>query len=123
MEKDRRTVSIETTEDRLLGGRVRVRQPAKGYRAGMDAALLAAALDLSPEERVLEVGCGVGGALIQAAFRESATRFVGLERDAAAVALARENVASNGLCDRVAIQSGQVARGAIGVKLLASRRR
>ena len=28
-------------ESALLGGRVRLRQPVKGYRAGMDAALLA----------------------------------------------------------------------------------
>lgn len=35
------TVAAEVTESALLGGRVRLRQPAKGYRAGMDAALLA----------------------------------------------------------------------------------
>jgi len=29
------------TEDRLLDGAVRLRQAARGYRAGMDAALLA----------------------------------------------------------------------------------
>ena len=29
------------TEDRLLDGRVRLRQPVRGYRAGLDAALLA----------------------------------------------------------------------------------
>ena len=31
------------SEDRLLGGRVLLRQGVRGYRAGMDAALLAAA--------------------------------------------------------------------------------
>ena len=41
----------EAKEDRLLDGRVRLRQPARGYRAGMDAALLAAACDARPGQR------------------------------------------------------------------------
>ena len=32
----------DTTEDRLLGGRVLLRQPRRGLRAGLDAVLLAA---------------------------------------------------------------------------------
>jgi len=48
------------TEDRVLGGRIRLRQPARGYRAGLDAALLAAACDAPPGARVLEAGAGPG---------------------------------------------------------------
>ena len=40
-------IEAEIVENALLGGRVRLRQPAKGYRAGMDAALLAAAANSS----------------------------------------------------------------------------
>jgi tRNA1(Val) A37 N6-methylase TrmN6 len=85
----------ETTLDALMGGRVRVRQPKTGYRAGLDAALLAASLDARPGERVIEAGCGVGAALVQAAARWPQARFMGVERDPAALALARENVAAN----------------------------
>ena len=95
----------------MLGGRVRLRQPLAGYRAGMDAALLAAACDARPGERVIEAGCGVGGALLAAARRREASRFVGLERDAAAADLARANVALNALDDRVEIVGGDVERG------------
>ncbi|WP_395670211.1 tRNA1(Val) (adenine(37)-N6)-methyltransferase [Phenylobacterium sp.] len=98
------------TEDRVLGGRVRLRQSARGYRAGADAALLAAACGAGPGERVLEAGCGPGGALLAAAARAPATAFVGVERDGAAAALARENVALNGLDRRVEIVTGDVAR-------------
>ena len=56
----------DITEGGLLDGRVRLRQPARGYRAGMDAALLAAACDARPGDRVLEAGCGAGGALLDA---------------------------------------------------------
>ena len=99
------------TEDAVLNGRVRLRQPASGYRAGMDAALLAAACDAAPGERVIEAGCGVGGALLAAASRRTGARFVGLERDLAAADLARGNVELNGLEDRVEIVGGDVEAG------------
>lgn len=99
------------TEDRVLDGRVKLRQSAAGYRAGLDAALLAAACDAGDGERVIEAGCGVGAALLAAATRRPSVRFVGLERDPAAAALARENAALNGLADRVEIVEGDVAAG------------
>ncbi len=98
------------SEDRLLGGRVRLRQALGGYRAGLDAALLAAACDAADGARALEAGCGAGGALLAAAARRPGVIFTGLERDPAAAALARENVEANQLADRVAILDGDVAR-------------
>ena len=96
------------TEDRLLGGRVVLRQGQDGYRAGMDAALLAAACDASQAARVLEAGCGAGGALLVAAARRPGASFLGVERDAAAAAFARDNAQLNGLQDRVEIIQGDV---------------
>lgn len=96
------------TEDRLLDGRLRLRQPARGYRAGLDAALLAAACDAAAGARVLEAGCGVGAALLQAAARRPDATFTGLERDAAALALAQANIAANGLAARVSVLAGDV---------------
>ena len=93
----------------MLGGRVVLRQPARGYRAGLDAALLAAACDAEPGQRVVEAGCGAGGALLAAAARRPETRFMGVERDPDALALARENIAANGLQGRVEAVAGDVA--------------
>lgn len=98
------------TEDRLLDGRIRLKQPARGYRAGLDAALLAAACDAKPGQRVLDAGCGPGGALLAAAARRPGARFTGLEREAEALALARENIALNGLSDRVEVIAGDVSQ-------------
>ena len=98
----------EVTYDRILGGALTLRQPAKGYRAGLDAALLAAACDAEPGERVLEAGCGVGAVLLAAAWRRRDARFFGIERDAAALELARENIRANGLGDRVEVAAGDV---------------
>ena len=75
----------------------------------MDAALLAAACDAADGARVLEAGCGAGGALLAAASRRPGASFVGVERDPAAAALARRNVEANGLQARVDILQGDVA--------------
>lgn len=99
----------ETTEDRVLDGMVRLRQPARGYRAGLDAALLAAACDAQAGQRVIEAGCGAGGALLAAAARRPGASFTGVERDPKALALARENIALNGMADRVEAVAGDVA--------------
>ena len=97
------------TLDALLGGRIRLRQPRRGYRAGMDAALLAAACDAAPSARVFEAGCGVGGVLLAAAARRPQAAFTGMEADESALALARENVEINGMGERVTVLPGTVA--------------
>ena len=102
-------IAIEIVENALLGGRVRLRQPAKGYRAGMDAALLAAAVAAAPGERVIEAGCGAGAVLMQIAARCPGVALTGLERDPAMAALARENASLNGADAQIV--EGDVAAG------------
>lgn len=105
------TVAADVAESALLGGRVRLRQPVKGYRAGMDAALLAAAVEAKPGERLIEAGCGAGAVLMQVAARRPGVALTGLERDLAAAELARENAVLNSVADRTAVVSGDVAQG------------
>jgi tRNA1(Val) A37 N6-methylase TrmN6 len=100
---------MKITEDRILGGRVRLRQTRDGYRAGMDAALLAAACDAQGGARVVDAGCGPGAVLLAAAARRPLARFVGLERDPRAAELARVNIAANDLDGRVRIIEGDLA--------------
>ena len=99
------------TQNALMGGRVRLIQPVRGYRAGMDAALLAAAVPAAPGERVIEAGCGAGAVLMQIAARRPGVMLAGLERDAARAGLTRRNAALNGVSDRVAAHEGDVAAG------------
>jgi tRNA1(Val) A37 N6-methylase TrmN6 len=98
------------SEDAVLGGQVRLLQPVRGYRAGMDAALLAAACDADPGARVLEAGCGVGAALLAAAVRRPGASFTGVEREPLAADLARRNVALNALEGRVEVLQGDIER-------------
>jgi tRNA1(Val) A37 N6-methylase TrmN6 len=101
----------KVVENALLCGRVRLRQPARGYRAGMDAALLAAAVAPRPGERLFEAGCGAGAVLMQIAARHDALSLTGLERDSSSAALARENAGLNGFGDRITVIEGDVAAG------------
>ncbi len=98
------------TEDELLGGRVRLRQPAAGYRVAIDPVLLAAAVPAAAGELVLDVGAGVGAAALCLAARVSGCRIFGVEADRDLVRLAAENVALNGLDGRVDIMLGDLVR-------------
>lgn len=85
----------DTTEDALLDGRVRLRQPRAGFRAGLDAVLLAAFVPAQPGQRVLEAGCGSGAAFLCLAARVPGLRIATVERDPSMAALARQNAATN----------------------------
>lgn len=103
--------SAIVTRDRLLGGRLTITQPRDGYRAGMDAALLAAACDAGPGHRVLEAGCGAGAALLAAAARRPGALFLGLEREVGAADLGRRNAEDSGLSDRVEVRAFDISAG------------
>lgn len=98
----------DCTDDRLLGGRVLLRQPRRGLRAGLDAVLLAAGIAARPGQRVLEAGCGSGAAFLCLAARVPELSVIAVERDPALAALASANAAANGLAGRVRVIVGDV---------------
>lgn len=100
----------ELTDDAFLGGRLRLLQPARGYRAGLDAVMLAAAVPARSGERIVEAGCGVGAAALCLAARVDGVAVLGLDIDAGAVALAGDNAARNGLAGRAAFAACDLAR-------------
>jgi len=91
----------EISEDRLLEGRVLLRQPAEGYRAAIDPVFLAAAVPTDGTEMVLDLGSGVGAASLCLASRVPSARIFGLEMQSALVGLARQNIEINGFAGRV----------------------
>ncbi|GGB78795.1 tRNA1(Val) (adenine(37)-N6)-methyltransferase [Glycocaulis alkaliphilus] len=90
----------------LHDGRVALDQPVKGYRAGLDAVLLAAALELRPGAHACEFGCGAGAALLCAARLNPEARFTAFEKDQSMAALAAANIALNGGDDRIEVETG-----------------
>ncbi|MDF2764316.1 MAG: methyltransferase [Rhodospirillales bacterium] len=98
----------ETTEDTLLDGRVRLIQPAEGYRVAIDPVLLAASIPVGPGERVLDLGAGTGAAALCLAVREPACRVSGLERDLGMVRLAQASAERTGVAARVDFMVGDL---------------
>ena len=98
------------TEDRLLGGRIRLRQPAHGYRVAIDPVFLAAAVPAEPHQLVLDVGCGAGAAILCLAARVPQARIVGLEMQRDLVRLAGDNAILNGMEMRVSVMIGDLLR-------------
>jgi tRNA1(Val) A37 N6-methylase TrmN6 len=96
------------SEDRLLGGRVRLRQPARGYRAAIDPVLLAAAVPAGAGEHVLDLGTGAGAAALCLAARVPGCRVTGVEIEPALAALARANARLNGVAERVRVIEAEV---------------
>ncbi|WP_158815980.1 tRNA1(Val) (adenine(37)-N6)-methyltransferase [Methylocapsa sp. S129] len=86
-----------TSDDTLLGGRLNIRQPVKGHRAGSDAILLAAAAPRDGVSRLVDVGAGVGSVGLAALQRISGASADLVEKDADLAALAEQNAALNGL--------------------------
>lgn len=84
-------------EDGFLGGRLRILQPARGYRAGADAVMLAAACPARAGQRVLELGCGAGTAMLCLGLRVPGLALTGLELQPEYAALARRNAGANGV--------------------------
>lgn len=83
------------SEDAFLGGRLLLRQPRQGHRAGSDAVLLAAAAPADIAGQVLDVGAGVGAAGLALAALRPGVAFGLIENDPPIAALARENIAAN----------------------------
>lgn len=98
------------TEDGLLGGRLRLLQPANGYRVAIDPVVLAATVAAGPGETVLDVGAGVGAAALCLAARVPDCRVTGVDVQRELVALASRNAALNGLEGRIDMLVADVAR-------------
>lgn len=98
----------DVSEDTLLGGRVRLRQPRHGYRVAIDPVLLAAAVAARAGERVLDLGCGVGAAALCLLARVPGAEVTGLELQPGLAALARENAALNGCAGQFRIVEGDL---------------
>jgi tRNA1Val (adenine37-N6)-methyltransferase len=91
----------EVTEDRFLNGRIAVRQTTDGFRSGLDAVMLAAAVPAGEDGEVMELGAGAGAASLCLAARVSSYRVTGVEIDAALTELANANAHTNGMDMRV----------------------
>ncbi len=108
------------SDDAFLGGALKILQPKSGYRAGLDAVMLAAAVP-SGCRHVLDVGAGVGTAGLCLAVRDESANVTLLEREPMLVRIADENIERNGLAKRVRVVTGDIRQpsdelDAIGIR-------
>jgi tRNA1(Val) A37 N6-methylase TrmN6 len=79
---------------------VTVTQPQSGFRSGLDAVMLAAAIPALAGQKLLELGSGAGTAALCLAARVAGLDVTGVEIAPALAALANENAAANGATAR-----------------------
>lgn len=101
--------------DRFLGGRLSLLQPLQGYRAAVDAPLLAAAVAVRPGDKLAELGCGVGAAsfCLLTRLREAGIEGVsvtGLELQPALADLAGRNAQDNDFQAAFRVIRGDLAK-------------
>jgi tRNA1(Val) A37 N6-methylase TrmN6 len=97
---------MECSQDRFLDGRVVAHQPLGGFRAGIDAVLLAAAIPAGGHDELLELGSGTGVASLCLAARVHECRTLGVEIAPDLVELARANARANGMEPRLTFECG-----------------
>lgn len=71
------------------------------FPLGADSLALGGFCSVSPRDRVLDLGCGAGLLLLLCARREGSVSLFGVEAEPHAAALARENLADNGLAGEI----------------------
>ncbi len=99
---------MQALGDRFLDGRIAAQQPLDGFRSGIEAVMLAAAVPAREGEELLELGSGAGIASLCVAARVSGCRIFGLEVFPELVTLAEANARANGLEQRVSFACADI---------------
>lgn len=99
-----------TTTDTLLNGRIILEQPEEGYRAAIDPVFLASTIPATDQETILDVGAGVGAAMLCLAAREPEIQILGLEMQRELATLASRNIRANQFQERLDVVNGNLLR-------------
>jgi FkbM family methyltransferase len=92
---------MELTEDSILNGKIKLFQPQNGYRAALDPIILASFIRLTPSQRVLDVGCGVGTISMILKRNENTAEITALDMDKEMCQICEQNASTNGLAVEV----------------------
>jgi tRNA1(Val) A37 N6-methylase TrmN6 len=97
------------THDTLLRGRVRLVQPARGYRSSLDPVLLSAFL-APPFGRTLDIGCGSGAVSFLLLARDDRAEVTGVEIQPRLARCAALGAEANGFGARFRLVKGDARR-------------
>lgn len=96
------------TEDGFLGSRLRILQPEKGFRAGIDSVFLASCIPCGPGETLLEAGIGTGVASLCVLARVPSVHITGIEIATRYALLAEENAKRNDFSRNLRVIQGDL---------------
>jgi tRNA1(Val) A37 N6-methylase TrmN6 len=96
------------SEDAFLGGKLKILQPEKGYRAGIDAVFLAASIPAVDGETVFEAGIGAGVASLCLLTRTPQLHITGIEVATRYAVLCEQNAKRNNYADSVHVITADV---------------
>jgi len=94
---------VEYTTDTFFQGALTIRQERFGYRFSIDAVVLSGSVRLKPGSRVVDLGAGCGIVPLLLAYRFPEAKITGIEIQWELARLARSNIESNRMTDRVDI--------------------
>jgi tRNA1Val (adenine37-N6)-methyltransferase len=102
-----------TSDDSFLSGAISLRQPCDGYRVGTDAVMLAATINppnnsQKKEQRMLDMGAGVGGVCLAVRTRLLRGHITAIEKDAFCAELLAHNIAQNNLSTAIRPVAGDI---------------
>jgi tRNA1(Val) A37 N6-methylase TrmN6 len=100
-------IDVEITHDTLLRGRVRLLQPARGFRSSLDPVLLAGFVQ-PPYRRFVDIGCGTGPVAFLLLARDADAEGVGVEIQPRLASLAARGAVENGYGRRFEVRAGDV---------------
>ena len=81
----------ENTKNKFLGGRLKIYQQKKGFRAGHDSVILASSIPAKRGDKCLELGVGTGVVSLCLLSRVEDLKIVGIDNDQDVLSLAKEN--------------------------------
>ena len=90
----------------FFGGLIHMRERSVGHRSGTDAVLLSACLPHGAQGLVVDLGCGSGVVGLGAVARHIGVQAVLVDKDPFMAALAKTNIADNGLHARARVVLG-----------------
>jgi len=85
------------TEDLILNGKIKLCQPKYGYRIAIDPILLASAVELKNEQKILDVGCGVGTISLILKYMDNSQNITSVDIDPIMTELCKMNSEINNL--------------------------
>lgn len=102
--------NTDLTEDKLLGGKVIIFQPKKGYRVAVDSCLLAAAVPAKAGDTVLDLGVGTGAVSLCIRARVPQCMITGIDKNTGYLELAQKSVLKNNWGKSIDLHFGDVCR-------------